>query len=300
MDAPAALPGGELRVRPRHSQRTQTDSASQTAYRAMAARHICAADTQLARPIREIWERERMPELPAQLLSARRCRICGPRRATASPYHISPLFTGGTRRAHQSPRAPQPPNLTTQAPPSQHSQSVLFCWFSCRHQSLTTQTTHPPATSTPPPATIPLPPSTAARDYLSPQHTPSPILTTHTASLATLLTHFSLRSFAASHSSPFQQLASQPPATPPPATISLPPSTAARDYLSPQDTLPSILTTHTASLATLLTHFSLRSFAASHSPPFQQLTSQPLPHHPQPPSRPPPSQQHTTSFLHEW
>ena len=46
VDAPAALPGGELRVRPRHSQRTQTVSASQTAYRAMAARHICTADTQ--------------------------------------------------------------------------------------------------------------------------------------------------------------------------------------------------------------------------------------------------------------
>ena len=46
-DAPAALPGGELRVRPRHSQRTQTDSVSQTAYRALAIRHICAADRQL-------------------------------------------------------------------------------------------------------------------------------------------------------------------------------------------------------------------------------------------------------------
>ena len=421
-DAPTALPGGELRVRRVHRREHQENTCSiQNSVSRTGMRHTCATD--MPPPAQCVsLETKRAPELSAQGLSTRRCRVYGPSRRGASLTHVSPLSTGGTRARksiptsppatksnhtctplatllnqpslvllppaipHHSNNSPLSPLYTTPShhlPPPQYSSTRLP--FPPAHPtpnsnnsqaSLATLLTHLSVVLLPPAIphhsnNSPLSPcyTTPSHHLAPPQYSstrlpfppghPTPNSNNTTASLATLLTHSSLVLLppaiphhsnnsplspcytTPSHHLPPPQYSSTRLAFPPghptlnsnnthslvgntshPSSLVLlppaiphhsnnsplspcyttpshhlpPPSTAARDYLSPQHTLPPILTTHTASLATLLTHFSLVLLPPaiphhSNNSPLSPCYTTPS-HH----LAPPPVQQHATSF----
>ena len=102
-DAPTALPGGELRVRPMHPQRTH-NSATQSAYHALASTHACA--TNVPPPAQRMSDRN--GTCPAPHSGGANSRT--PRAVDPAPPGRQPslMFTpplGGTKRPHQFPPA---------------------------------------------------------------------------------------------------------------------------------------------------------------------------------------------------